>query len=631
MLFTRPDSFQPRCPLRLWPPAFSLLGLVLALVPPAANAAVEGKITEPQLLSVFPSLGRQGTKVRAEIRGNLIAGASSVWFEDQGLSGQVLEVEEIREQDHAPSDAPPDEKREKPLLVYRVSIDVQIGPTSATGNHALRLVGPFGLSSALPFRVVDEPVILEAAEPHPSAKGAQPVSLPALINGRLDKPGQLDFYSFEAKEGQEVSIEAVPSEKVDIHLAVYRPGGSWFDPDRPTRILFEEQQSSDVMPVQARGTLRAPRDGRYFVEVSSIYGKGSPDITYRLRIALKGGVASDDERIAAGWEERSFQRKLDSDRIKTLEARSVPLPEHVAAQPSASASGQTNESAPLAAPESKRPAGRVPIASIAEREPNDLLAQAMPISIPAIIEGVIERPGDIDGFKFKVDPGQKLAFEIETPELTPPRFNPRLGVVDSKDNELFSNVHRRVSLFNNNSDRQPYLKGIEPKAVYTFEQGGEYVLQVRDITSRYGGPEYRYRIFVRPQVSHVGEVQVQQGERINLVRGQSRKLIVMTSHEEGFAGDVTFSFAGLPEGVAAFPAAEVNDKRAPTDVDENADAVAAKIQTIAIVLMADRKAPLTDTPKTVELLCRPVAEGQPGPILPVRKIPLMVVAATPER
>src|SRR6266446_6740842 len=188
MLFTRPDSFQPRCPLRLWPPAFSLLGLVLALVPPAANAAVKGKITEPHLLSVFPSLGRQGTKVRAEIRGNLIAGASSVWFEDQGLSGQILEVDQIREQDHSPSDAPPDEKREKPLLVYRVSIDVQIGPTSTTGNHALRLVGPFGLSSALPFRVVDEPVILEAAEPHPSAKGAQPVSLPALINGRLDKP-----------------------------------------------------------------------------------------------------------------------------------------------------------------------------------------------------------------------------------------------------------------------------------------------------------------------------------------------------------------------------------------------------------------------------------------------------------
>src|SRR5437879_3173077 len=99
MPLTRPHSFQPRCPRRPWPPAIPILGLVLALVSPAANAAVKGKITEPQLLSVFPSLGQQGTKVRAEIRGNMIAGASSVWFEEQGLSGQVLEVEEIRDQD----------------------------------------------------------------------------------------------------------------------------------------------------------------------------------------------------------------------------------------------------------------------------------------------------------------------------------------------------------------------------------------------------------------------------------------------------------------------------------------------------------------------------------------------------
>src|SRR5262249_16351716 len=151
----------------------------------------------------------------------------------------------------------------------------------AVGNHALRLVGPFGPSGAIMFRVVKEPVVLETAESQTSAKDAQPLTLPALINGRLDKPGQLDFYSFEAKKGRKVSIQAIPSEKYDIHLVVYRAGGSWFDPDRPARVLFEERRSSDVIPVSASGTLMAPQDGRYLVEVSSIYGKGSPDMTYR--------------------------------------------------------------------------------------------------------------------------------------------------------------------------------------------------------------------------------------------------------------------------------------------------------------------------------------------------------------
>ena len=130
------------------------------------------------------------------------------------------------------------------------------------------------------------------------------------------------------------------------------------------------------------------------------------------------------------------------------------------------------------------------------------------ISLPAVIEGTIEHPGDLDSFRFKVDPGQKLAFEVETPDAKPPYFNPRLGVVDSQNKELFSNVERRLSMFNNNADPQVYLKAVEPKATYTFDKGGEYVLQIRDITSRYGNSSYRYRILVRPEIPHVGEITV---------------------------------------------------------------------------------------------------------------------------
>jgi hypothetical protein len=197
--------------------------------------------------------------------------------------------------------------------------------------------------------------------------------------------------------------------------------------------------------------------------------------------------------------------------------------------------------------------------------------------------------------------------------------------VDSQDRELFSNAHRRVSVFNNNADRQVYFKNLAPKAAYTFEREGEYVLQIRDVTSRYGGPEYRYRILVRPQVSHVGEVSIAEADRVNLVRGQARKLAVTTSHEEGFTGDVLFSFTGLPDGVQAFPSAEVNDARAPTDIDENADAVVPKVQKTTIVLLAAPEAPLTSMPKMIQVHCRPVADHRPGPSLLVRETPLMVV------
>ncbi len=142
-------------------------------------------------------------------------------------------------------------------------------------------------------------------------------------------------------------------------------------------------------------------------------------------------------------------------------------------------------------------------------------------------------------------------------------------------------------MFNNNSDPQVYLKDVEPKVIYTFERGGEYVLQVRDITSRYGEPDYRYRVLVRPEIPHLGQVVVTEGQLtkdgkivrtdyINLVPGEPKRLTLIASYEEGFTGDLSFAFAGLPEGVQVFPAAQFHDDQAPFEVTQNPDIVAPK-------------------------------------------------------
>jgi hypothetical protein len=215
--------------------------------------------------------------------------------------------------------------------------------------------------------------------------------------------------------------------------------------------------------------------------------------------------------------------------------------------------------------------------TVIEHEPNDRASQSESISIPAVVEGAIERPGDLDNFRFKVEAGQKLAFEVETQDVKPPYFNPRIGVIDSQNRELFSNVERRLSMYNNNAVAEVYLKAAQPKATHSFERAGEYVLQVRDITSRYGNSNYRYRILVRPQIPHVGEISVvpkenpdatpdaakrSEANRLNLVRNAPKKLILVASYEEGFTGDLSFTFTGLPEGVHAFPAVQFNEGRA---------------------------------------------------------------------
>lgn len=607
----------------------------------------------PLLLSVSPLTGQRGNSLKVEARGNRLDGASAVWIDNGGFTGRVLSVEEVKDQ--IKPRVRPSQQELKQVPVFRALLDLQIDATTRAGVHALRLVSPRGVSNAIGFPVVEAPVTVEAASSHQTIEQSQPAALPGFISGKIREPGEVDFYSFHARKGQELRFEAVEGQRFDTsaaagrfaaELALYQVAGSWFDPHRPPRVLFEEERSSDLIPVDPGGTYRFSADGQYFLQVSGLFGQGCADCTYQVRAfsrALRAESISQTEPVRSEWLERSLERRLTGNWTKELEARSVKGPD---ASATGVTSGQASFVRVVAEPEPTQlnPSSH-PLAAV-EHEPNDRPSQSESISIPAIIEGRIERPGDVDSFKFKAEAGQKLAFEVETLDAKAPYFNPRIGVVDSQDRELFSNVERRLSMYNNNAVPEVYLKAAQPKATHSFERAGEYVLQVRDITSRYGNPNYRYRILVRPQIPHVGEISVIPKEnldatpesakrsevnRLNLVRKEPKKLILVASYEEGFTGDLSFTFAGLPEGVQVFPAVQFNEGRAPLEVTQNPDTIAPKQQKTAIVLVASSEAPLTKEPRTVQLRCQPISNGKMGPSLLVREFPLMVVEGTAQK
>jgi hypothetical protein len=191
-----------------------------------------------------------------------------------------------------------------------------------------------------------------------------------------------------------------------------------------------------------------------------------------------------------------------------------------------------------------------------------------------------------------------------------------------------SNIHRKVSLFNNNAERQVYIAEVMPKMVHRFEKSGEYTLQVQDITTQAGSPIYNYRILVRPQVQHVGEISLAGVEYLNLERGKAGRMVLTTSYEEGFSGNVTFSCSGLPAGIQAIPADTVIERKAPTQITENAQTVLAPTSETTLVLAVSSDAPLTNLPQTVRIECRALEQQKLGPSLLVRELPVMVV---PER
>src|SRR6266404_4121913 len=172
-------------------------------------AAVTG---EPALISVFPFGGQQGAEFQTTIRGRSLDDVSAVWFDCEQLSASVVSVE--NDKSGAPAAASKKGKKSSsstgPLQLLTLAVKVAAG--AEPGVHYLRVLTPRGVSNALPVRVHAEPAILEEAGPHDPPEAAQKISaLPVVIHAKLLRGGEVDYYSFEAQQGETLRFDAIPS------------------------------------------------------------------------------------------------------------------------------------------------------------------------------------------------------------------------------------------------------------------------------------------------------------------------------------------------------------------------------------------------------------------------------------
>ena len=282
---------------------------------------------------------------------------------------------------------------------------------------------------------------------------------------------------------------------------------------------------------------------------------------------------------------------------------------------------------------------------VAEQEPNDDQAGAQTISIPALIEGKVARPGDLDLFRFEADSKQTLAVEIQTLESPVPRFNPALEILDGNGHELLTNRHKKVAwgiqdpllyleilelhLPENTGcglTAITYLQGLEPKVVLTFKKSGAHFLRVHDISTQAGDPSFAYRLLVRPQIPHVGAMSVEP-DHINLKVGQAEKLTIVTAHEEGFKGEVAIEVDNLPAGVKAVTGAEVQPPGPIDNPSDREESFLPLTQKATLLILSEEGTERTKTPQLLRVTARPVLQGRLGESIHVGDIPLMVIAA----
>jgi hypothetical protein len=225
--------------------------------------------------------------------------------------------------------------------------DVEVTSAAKGGPHLVRFIKKGG-GSDLRFLIVTEvPDVLEV-EPNDDFKAPQHVpALPATVDGRLEKVGDVDSFAIALKSGERLSAW------VDAYILASTFDGILRIVDTEGHELAFNHDGRTLDPAL---TWIAPRDGTYVLQ---LFGFSYPA---NAAVTLTGGEGC----------------------VYRLHLTHDPLP---------------------ADPEIELPGPE-----IAEHEPNDTGALAQAITLPCHIKGAIDYPGDQDCFSFPAKKGQLYTF-----------------------------------------------------------------------------------------------------------------------------------------------------------------------------------------------------------------------------
>jgi hypothetical protein len=556
-------------------------GLLLGLLAGTASAATPKPETEPRAFSIYPLGNRPGTSYDAQIRGVKLQDAHALWFETDGIQARI---------DHAQRDPESDPNAATPPDV--VNVHVAIAPAAKPGSYLFRVVTKQGVSNAISMRVTNERTIAEPENLTADSEHAPRLdTCPLVVNGRIAKKGEVDYYRFDAHAGETLNFEAFSGfSAFDPSITILEPSGSWFDPHRLNRVAFnDEPLYFPDFSTDAKLVHRFERGGSYLVSVAAFEGQGASNDVYQLRISAGPGTSPSLRTLPKpGWQEHTFTRRVSADWLKQLRERGALAPSADNLETFHAVEGTVK---PLPA-----------------------------MKVPGIVEGVISRPGETQRIAFHIKDAQDLVLEVETADATIPLFNPVVRVLDATGREVVTNVYSQL-----NNCGGYMMKTIQPKTLVSLQATSDYSLEIHDVTAGAAATNFAYRVLIRPQIPHIGKVEVEH-ERINLAPGGAKQISVAIEREENYSGLVALTVEGLPPGVVAVAGSEAEEDKPPLMNGGKVERYFPKKQKSVLLLTAAPDAPVSSMPQMARVVVRPIRDGKVSQVVDTELLPLMVVA-----
>lgn len=458
----------------------------------------------PQLNNMLPHGVQRGTEVDLVLQGANLQDALELLIYDPGLSVVSFEV---------PADA------------NGASVKVRVKATgdAPIGSFRCRVRTATGLSNLQNLYVGPLPMV-EEVEPNSEFATPQSITNNYCVHGRVDGE-DVDYYIVDCKKGERLTAEAY-----GIRLG-FSSWGNFFDPY--VAILnsarFELATSDDAALAWNDGVASCviPEDGKYIVQIRDASYLGDGKAYYLLNIGTNprpSGIVP-----SGGKPGETVKVKFLGDVAGDFE-QDVVVP---ADAPEDWSINVTDATGTAASPMRFRVS---PLTNVNEAENNDTTAALVAVEAPVAFNGVLEKPGDQDYFKFSAKQGQ--TFEVEL-------YGRRLR--SSIDAVLYVCNKDGGGIASNDDSRGPdsYIR-------WQCPADGEYSILVHDHL-RGGGPSYTYRVEMQPVVAKTfaGTVEFQRYVSPQLVVPQGGGVGVQVNvTRQDFGGPASFKSDDLPAGVS---------------------------------------------------------------------------------
>lgn len=488
--------------------------LLCAVACLSAVPSLHAQTSFPMITHVHPVALQRGKTAEVVVEGQMnFFGAYKTLFEGSGLTAEIV-----------PQKTPPPMPPQPPLL-RNTKLKIAVAPDAARGVREFRIATELGISSVGQLVIVDDPVVIEAPANNVAAQ-AQPIQLSCVIAGKLEAIEDVDFYKFEAKEGQTLTFEMICARIQDkIHdlqkhakpmLTLYDAGG---------RELAANDTFFFADPLLS---YTIPKSGAYYLQVRESTYDGDQRWVYAI-IATDKPYATHVYPMAGNPGQKLDLEPIGSAKLTQANAPFV-VPENLGIQQiQLDVKGlKTNPATFIVSA----------LPQFLEQDANDEPAKATRVTLPAGINGRIEKRRDMDHFVFKATKGKVVRFELKARRFGTLLNSSLHGVLD------VMNVKGATIASND------VTHGQEASLVFTPPSDEDFVVRVRDLNSK-GGESFVYYLEAD---SPLPDFTLRcDPDKAMIGPGSSAAWYVHVNRLNGFAGPVKVDIKGLPKDITASP------------------------------------------------------------------------------